>query len=263
MTAAFIEALLDARRPVIMELKRQDAAGHDLFGDRSAARLVADYQDVGAPCLSVVTGRWFGGTPDLLHEVVSATDLPVLQKDFITRRSQLHQARESGASAVLLTAALLPRATLGHLVELGLSLGLTPFVEVTTEEEISRVPRAEECVVAVNNKDIATRERGAGDLGRSSSLLPAVLGSGTRCPVSAGAIRGPDAAARLLSEGFAGVLVGTGLLRAASLPAWLDGLDARLDARPGPHHGPRLDAGRESAPPVRRPADPPTTDIWR
>ncbi|MER8099041.1 indole-3-glycerol-phosphate synthase [Kitasatospora sp. NPDC094016] len=267
MTAAFIEALLDARRPVIMELKRQDAAGHDLFGDRSAARLVTDYQGVGAPCLSVVTGRWFGGTPDLLHEVVAATDLPVLQKDFITRRSQLHQARESGASAVLLTAALLPRTALGHLVELGLSLGLTPFVEVTTEEEISRVPRAEKCVVAVNNKDIATRERGAGDLGRSSSLLPAVLRSGTRCPVSAGAIRRPDDAARLLDEGFAGVLIGTGLLRAASLPAWLDGLDAGLDTHLDPHldtrPDTRPDAEREPAPPVRRPADPPTTDIWR
>ncbi|MGW7583518.1 indole-3-glycerol-phosphate synthase [Kitasatospora sp. NPDC054768] len=256
MTAEFIEALLDARRPVIMELKRQDSAGNDLFGDRSAARLVSDYRDVGAPCLSVVTGRWFGGTPDLLREVVEATDLPVLQKDFITRRSQLHQARESGASAVLLTAALLPRATLGHLVDLGLRLGLTPFVEVTTEEEISRVPRAEDCVVAVNNKDIATRERGAGDLGRSSSLLPAVLNSGTRCPVSAGAIRCPDDAARLLGEGFAGVLVGTGLLRTVSLPGWLDGLDARLGTRP--------DAGPEPAPPVRRPADPPPiSDIRR
>ncbi|MFJ7910143.1 indole-3-glycerol-phosphate synthase [Kitasatospora sp. NPDC096204] len=263
MTAEFIEALLDARRPVIMELKRRDATGHDLFGDRSAARLVADYQDVGAPCLSVVTGRWFGGTPDLLREVVAATDLPVLQKDFITRRDQLHQARETGASAVLLTAALLPRATLGRLVDLGLRLGLTPFVEVTTEEEISRVPRAEECVVAVNNKDIATRERGAGDLGRSSSLLPAVLSSGTRCPVSAGAIQGPDDAARLLEEGFAGVLVGTGLLRAASLPRWLDGLDARLGTRLDPRPGTRLDTDREPAPPVRRPAEPPTTDIWR
>ncbi|MER7847082.1 indole-3-glycerol-phosphate synthase [Kitasatospora sp. NPDC096077] len=259
MTAAFIEALLDARRPVIMELKRQDSTGHDLFGGRSAARLVADYRDVDAPCLSVVTGRWFGGTPELLREVMEATDLPVLQKDFITRRSQLHQARENGVSAVLLTAALLPRATLGHLVELGLRLGLTPFVEVTTEEEISRVPRAEECVVAVNNKDIAHRERGAGDLGRSSSLLPAVLSSGTRCPVSAGAIRSPDDAARLIEEGFAGVLIGTGLLRTPSLPVWLDGLDARLATR----RSTRPDAGHEPAPPLRRPADPPSTDIRR
>ncbi|MFJ2781182.1 indole-3-glycerol-phosphate synthase [Kitasatospora sp. NPDC087315] len=254
MTAGFAEALLDARRPVIMELKRQDADGRDLFGGRSVARLVADYQDTGAPCLSVVTGRWFGGTRDLLREVVEATDLPVLQKDFLTRRSQLVQARESGASAVLLTAGLLPRSTLGHLIDVSLRLRLTPFVEVTTEEEIRRLPRAEECVVAVNNKDIATRERGAGDLGRSTSLLPAVLSSGTRCAVSAGAIQRPDDAARLLREGFAGVLIGTGLLRAASLPGWLDDFDARRGA------------GREPAPPAppaRRPADRATTDTWR
>ncbi|MFI1868746.1 indole-3-glycerol-phosphate synthase [Streptomyces jumonjinensis] len=230
MTAGFTEALLGARRPVIMELKRQDAAGRDLFGGRSVARIVAEYQDAGAPCLSVVTGRWFGGTQDLLREVAEATDLPLLQKDFITRRGQVDEARETGASAVLLTAALLPRTTLGNLVDHGLRLGLTPFVEVTTEEESRRVPRAGECVVAVNNKDIATRERGAGDLGRSLSLLPAVRSGGTRCPVSASGIRRPDEAARLIREGFAGVLIGTGLLRAGSLPEWLDDFDRWRDA---------------------------------
>ncbi|MFI5617173.1 indole-3-glycerol-phosphate synthase [Streptomyces sp. NPDC051567] len=225
MTATFTEALLSARRPVIMELKRQDSAGRDLFGGRPVARIVAAYQDAGAPCLSVVTGRWFGGTPDLLREVAEATDLPLLQKDFLTRRSQLDRARESGVSAVLLTAALLPRSTLGNLVDHGLRLGLTPFVEVATEEEGRRVPRAEECVVAVNNKDIATRERGAADIGRSTALLPALLSGGTRCPVSASGIRRPEDAARLVREGFAGVLVGTGLLRADSLPRWLDDFD--------------------------------------
>ena len=35
----------------------------------------------------------------------------------------------------------------------------------------------------------------------------------------------PDVAARLLNEGFAGLLVGTSLLRTSSLGAWLDTLD--------------------------------------
>lgn len=225
MTAGFTEALLTADRPVIMELKRQDATGRDLFGGRSVKEIVAGYEGVGAPCLSVVTGRWFGGTRALLHEVVGATRLPVLQKDFLTRRSQLQQAKEDGAAAVLLTAAVLPRTTLGNLVEYGVRLGLTPFVEVTTEAEALRVPRAEDCVIAVNNKDITTRERGTADVGRSSGLLPALRRTGTPCPVSASGIGRPDVAARLVREGFAGVLVGTGLLRAHSLSDWLDDFD--------------------------------------
>ncbi|MEU8890781.1 indole-3-glycerol-phosphate synthase [Streptomyces sp. NPDC048442] len=231
MTGGFIEALLGARRPVIMELKRQDATGRDLFGGRSVERIVAEYEDAGAPCLSVVTGHWFGGTRGLLHEVVRATQLPVLQKDFITRRSQLEQAGEDGVSAVLLTAALLPRSTLGNLVEHSVRLGLTPFVEVTTEAETLRVPRGEDCVIAVNNKDIATRERGTANLGRSSELLPALQRTGTSCPVSAGGIEHPDVAAQLVREGFAGVLIGTGLLRTNSLSDWLDDFDRAHPAR--------------------------------
>ena len=232
MTSAFIEALLSARRPVVMELKRQDAAGRDLFAGRSVEDLVAAYEDAGAPCLSVVTGHWFGGTRDLLREVARATELPVLQKDFLTRRSQLEQAREDGASAVLLTAALLPRSTLGNLVGHAVRLGLTPFVEVSTEAETLRVPHGESCVIAVNNKDIATRERGPADVGRSRDLLPALRRTGTPCPVSASGIDRPDVAARLVREGFAGVLIGTGLLRADSPTHWLDDFDRGCRERP-------------------------------
>ncbi|MCX5202711.1 indole-3-glycerol-phosphate synthase [Streptomyces sp. NBC_00237] len=239
MTAAFTEALLGARRPVIMELKRQDAAGRDLFGGRSVEDVVTAYEDAGAPCLSVVTGRWFGGTRALLHQVARSTELPLLQKDFITHRSQVEQSREDGASAVLLTAALLPKSTLGSLIEHAVQLGLTPFVEVTTEAETLRVPRARDCVIAVNNKDITTRERGPAHLGRSTDLLPSLRRTGTPCPVSASGIEHPDGAARLLREGFAGVLVGTGLLRAESLSRWIDDFDREHQDLPRPLERPQ------------------------
>jgi indole-3-glycerol phosphate synthase len=219
----FIDALLGARVPVIMELKPRAADGEDLFQGRSPGELVAGYEAAGAPCLSVVTGRWFGGTTELLREVTASTDLPVLQKDFLTNARQLRVARDLGASAVLLTASLLPRSALARLVDTALSLGLTPFIEVTSEAEIATLPSCEACVVAVNNKDIRDRERGTADIERSLRLLPAVRRTGTRCPVSASGIDRADIATRLLGAGFAGLLVGTGLLRAADLA---DGLSA-------------------------------------
>lgn len=97
-----------------------------------------------------------------------------------------------------------------------------PFVEITTEAELEAVPHAPECVIAVNNKDIRTRERDTGDLGRSIGLLPAVRATGTPCPVSASGIDGPTTAARLLDAGFGGLLVGTSLLRSGSPAQWLD-----------------------------------------
>ncbi|WP_438486750.1 indole-3-glycerol-phosphate synthase [Streptomyces sp. S186] len=220
MNSPFVTALLAAERPLIMEVKRRDAHGTDLLAGRTPAEVVAAYEAAGAPCLSVVTGRWFGGTDALLREVREHTVLPLLRKDFVTRRAQLTETRELGASAVLLTAGLLPARTLRTLVIGALRTGLTPFVEITSEEELARVPHPEECVIAVNNKDIGDRERGAGDLGRSLRLLPAVRAAGTPCPVSAGGIDGPEAAARLLAAGYRGLLVATALLRSPDLNAW-------------------------------------------
>ena len=232
MTLDFISSLLDAERPVIMEVKRQDAHGRDLLGRRTVADIVADYEAAGAPCISVVTGRWFGGTDDTLRQVAAATDRPLLQKDFITKHGQLRNARELGASAVLLTAALLPRSTLGKLVDAALALGLTPFVEVTSSAEAEAIPRAGQCVVAVNNKDIKLRERDVADVDRSVALLPALARTGTACPVSASGIDRAEVAARLLDEGFAGLLVGTGLLRApGGVSTWADELDSCRVAR--------------------------------
>ncbi|MCT2581981.1 hypothetical protein [Actinophytocola gossypii] len=224
----FIESLRAARRPLVMEIKRHDGDGADLLGGRSVAEVLAAYEAVDAPCVSVVTGRWFGGTEDMLREVAERTDRPVLQKDFITRRDQVARAADLGASAVLLTAGLLPRTSMPVLVEACLSAGLTPFVEVTGEAEIDAVPHADECVIAVNNKDIRTRERDAGDIGRSLRLLPALVRGGTRCPVSASGIGGPAVAARLLDAGYAGLLVGTSLLRTGNLDDYLSELDGRL-----------------------------------
>ncbi|MDH6705928.1 indole-3-glycerol phosphate synthase [Kitasatospora sp. MAA19] len=221
----FLDALLAARRPLVMEVKLRDPHGADLLGPRTVADLVTRYEQAGAPCLSVVTGRWFGGTPRLLREVADATDLPVLQKDFLTRPAQLEAAAALGASAVLLTAALLPAASLRRLVTAALALGLTPFVEITDERELDLLPDPADCVIAVNNKDIRTRERDRGDLTRSLRLLPALRAAGTRAPVSASAITDPSDAARLLDAGYAGLLIGTTLMRTGDLDGWLADLD--------------------------------------
>lgn len=233
MTPTFVEALLRAPTPVIAEVKLTEGTGADLLGARTVREVVAAYHDAGARCMSVVTGRWFGGSIRLLREVVALTDIPVLQKDFLTRESQLRQANELGASAVLLTAKLLPATVLGHLIEYALRIGLTPFVEVRDEREIDAVVHGPDCVIAVNNKDIRDRERDRGGMERSLRLLAAVAGSGTPAPVSASGIHRPEAAAHLIDAGYAGLLVGTALLRASSPRAWFAELDRHRKTVPG------------------------------
>ena len=182
MPSVFLDALLAPRVPIIMEVKRSDAEGVELMGERTIPEVVSAYVAAGAPCISVVTGRWFGGEERMLEEVAGLTDLPLLQKDFITREKQLVRAKELGASAVLLTARILPKSTFRKLIEKTLAQGLTPFVEVADHAELESVEHAEECVVAINNKDIREQERGSGDVDTSRSLLDALIATGTPAP---------------------------------------------------------------------------------
>jgi indole-3-glycerol phosphate synthase len=222
MPSAFIDALLASRLPIVMEVKRQDADGVQLMGDRTIPEIVAEYTAVGAPCISVVTGRWFGGEDQMLKEVAELTDKPILKKDFITREKQIVAAKEMGASAILLTARILPKSTFQSLIETTLRHELTPFVEVAEHDEIDSVIHAEDCIVAVNNKDIRTQERERGDIDVSRSLLDATIDTGTPCPVSASAITDPRVGAELIAAGFKGLLIGTGLLQADSIKGWVD-----------------------------------------
>ena len=211
----FIDALQHADVPVIMELKRRGAEGEDLFDGRSVGEIVTHYEALGAPCLSVVTGSWFGGDDELLREVAALTDRPLLKKDFVTNERQIAEAKRLGAAAVLLTAELLPGTLTARLAATCVRHGLTPFVEVASEEQLARLGDAHGCVVAVTNKDIRRRERGDAQIERSLSLLPAVLRSGAECAVSASGIAGPEIGARLLEAGYDALLVGTSLLKDA------------------------------------------------
>jgi len=221
MSNAFRNALLGADVPVIAEIKCRDGDGRELLGARSLSAIVSDYESAGAPCLSVVTGRWFGGNDELLRDVARLTDLPILKKDFIASERQIVEAKGLGASAVLLTACILSASALARLIRAALRHGMTPFVEASSEDELAAVVDARECVVAINNKDIRRRERDSAGLERSLALIGPLLQTGTRCPVSASAIASPTDVARLLAAGYEGALVGTALLQADSVQAWL------------------------------------------
>jgi indole-3-glycerol phosphate synthase len=236
----FTQSLVGARVPVIMEVKRHDGNGAPLMGDKTIADLVGEYVAAGAPCISVVTGKWFGGDESMLDEVASLTDLPILKKDFITRESQVRKAKERGAAAILLTAKIMPAASFPKMIEAILEHEMTPFVEVADSDEMARVVHAERCIVAINNKDIKTQERDAGDLDVSRELLAPAIATGTPCPVSASGISDPRIAAELIDMGFKGLLIGAGLMLSGGVQEWVDDFERhRAELRSGALAEPR------------------------
>jgi indole-3-glycerol phosphate synthase len=203
--------------PVIAEIKVYTPNNGDLMQNRTVESVAELYQLSGMACMSVVTGRWFKGSPELLQRARQASELPILRKDFIVTKSTLEYSKELGASAVLLTKQLLDNTRLNKLANYALVLGLTPFIEVSSSEEIDTMRVDQETILAVCNRDIKTHETDDGDITKSLALLASAKSTGAGLVVSASAIEDSRQAKLLLTSGYDGLLIGTAFLKAPDL----------------------------------------------
>jgi indole-3-glycerol phosphate synthase len=159
-----VESLLPAlRRPgvsVIAEIKRASPSKGDLAPRLDPASLAVAYAGAGADAISVLTEptRFLGSLDDLAGARTSLRGArlacPLLRKDFIVDDYQLLEARIWGADAALLIAAALDDASLAHLFERSLSLGLTPLIEVHDSGELMRVLPLHPPLIGINNRNL-------------------------------------------------------------------------------------------------------------
>lgn len=197
---------------VLAEIKARRHDGLDLLRGRDVGDIAASYARGGASAISVVTGKWFGGSIELLDAVANRDlGLPILRKDFIRNVKALRESKERGASAVLLTRQILDANRFADLVVAARELGVEPFVEVATAEELADVISGYDGLIAINNADIATREATGEGIDRSLEMR---VDDGDRIWVSASKVDDPADVVRLAAAGFDGVLVGTHLMLA-------------------------------------------------
>jgi indole-3-glycerol phosphate synthase len=205
----------EGRISLIAELKMASPSRGVLRKDFDVPVLARDYARGGAQALSVLTDEgFFRGSLANLQAARQATDLPVLRKDFIIDEWQVWEAREAGADAVLLIAALLPLGRLRELQDLVHELGMSALVEVHNEREMDAARAAECPLIGINNRDLDTF---AVDTGVTLRLLP-------RCPsgatvVSESGIRTRADVQRLKESGVHAVLVGESLITKPDLAA--------------------------------------------
>lgn len=194
---------------VIAEIKRRSPAKGDLAPALAPDVQAKAYQEGGAACLSVLTDReFFGGSAEDLLVARSATDLPVLRKDFTVGAADVCDTRLMGADAVLLIAAALSPNLLKELAALALHLGLDAIVEVHDEAELDVALAAGATLVGVNQRDLVSFEVDTKRAVRVAAAIPAgVVG------VAESGIAGPDDVRRLAGAGYHAVLVGEALVR--------------------------------------------------
>jgi indole-3-glycerol phosphate synthase len=193
---------------VIAEVKRCSPSKGALAAIADPAALAADYESGGAAVISVLTEqRRFGGSLDDLADVRGRVGVPVLRKDFVVTSYQLWEARAYGADLVLLIVAALGQEALVSLIERAESIGLTPLVEVHTEEELARALDAGAKVIGVNARDLTTLRV---DRGTFARLAPRIPRSAIR--IAESGVRGPHDLLAYASAGADAVLVGESLV---------------------------------------------------
>ena len=193
---------------VIAEVKRSSPSKGALAAIADPAALARDYQAGGAKVISVLTERRrFGGSLEDLAEVRANVDVCVLRKDFIVTSYQLWEARAYGADLALLIVAALEQDALVSLVERAESIGLTPLVEVHTEEEVARAVDAGAKVIGVNARNLNTLKVDRGTFARLSPLIPKDL-----IKIAESGVRGPHDLLAYASAGADAVLVGESLV---------------------------------------------------
>jgi indole-3-glycerol phosphate synthase len=205
----------DASLAVISEIKRRSPSAGDIKAGASSVDQAKRYQGAGADALSVLTDeKFFGGTLDDLRAVTAhfrnvPPEVPCLRKDFMVHPVQVLEAREAGASAILIIVRALNDEEIKVLFDAARIAGLDALFEIHNEHELERAVAHRAKIIGVNNRDLAVFTI---DLGLSERLIPQFPRDVIAVSES-GIVTAADAA-RARSSGAHAVLVGEALMRA-------------------------------------------------
>jgi indole-3-glycerol phosphate synthase len=207
----------DGKLGVIAEIKRRSPSAGAIREDISAPEQALRYQAAAASALSVLTDeKYFGGSLEDLRAVTEQfrskpPALPCLRKDFMVHPLQIAEAREAGASAILLIVRALTDDEIEILFAHAQAAGLDSLFEIHDERELERALGHGAKIIGVNNRDLAIFKT---DLALSERLIPKFPRAIIAVSES-GIFNGADAA-RVHHAGAHAVLVGEALMKAPS-----------------------------------------------
>lgn len=212
----------------ILEVKRSSPSKGNINMGLDPAKLGSLYAAAGTSAISVLTeGNYFHGSlSDLQAVAAAAPDASLLRKDFLLYPEEVDVAYDFGADAVLLIARILSDAELVSMANRARRFGMTPFVEVRTEDDLRKlklVQKDGETVAGVNARDLRNFQ--------IDPLIPAAFRKflGERAVFESG-VQVPQDAAFARRLGFEGVLIGEACAKSSETAK--DFVSAFLGAKP-------------------------------
>ncbi len=212
-TFDFAKALLESPQTfsIIAEVKHRSPSKGVIRADFHPVSHARDYAEHGAAALSILTDEhFFGGSLEYLREIRPQVALPLLRKDFLWDPYQIYAARDAGADAILLIAAMLEDSQMEDLQGLSRDLGMAALIEVHDRQECDRVLPLAPTLVGINNRNLQTFEV---DLKISERLLPMLSHVPVR--VAESGLESSKELENLRQMGAHAFLIGESFMRAA------------------------------------------------
>jgi indole-3-glycerol phosphate synthase len=197
---------------IIAEVKCASPSRGRLVKDFDPLSIARTYQQNGASAISVLTDeQYFCGHKDYLMQIKREVRIPVLRKDFIVDPIQVYETRSIGADAILLIVRVLGQR-LTEFVALAKQLGLSPLVEVHTEDELEAALASGAEIIGINNRNLDTFVT---DINTSRDLKAHIPTGKT--VVAESAIKDRSDIEYLMESGIHAFLIGEGLVTAPDI----------------------------------------------
>jgi indole-3-glycerol phosphate synthase len=169
---SFYEALVKPMPSVIGEFKRRSPSKGPINLTADAETVARGYLHAGISAISVLTDeQFFGGSNQDLVNVAGTVDIPLLRKDFVIDEYQVIEAKATGASAILLIAAMLTGREADKLAGLAEELGLDVLFEIHSAEDLGKM-NDKIRITGVNNRNLRSFEVSMANSEELLSQLP-------------------------------------------------------------------------------------------
>ena len=194
---------------IIAEFKRRSPSKKNINLDLSIYDVAESYEKNGACGMSILTDiKYFGGSLEDLIQARSNSNLPLLRKEFIIDKYQIHESKAFGADTILLIASILSKKQIIEFSSIAKNLDLEVLIEVHNELELDKSIVKNIDFIGVNNRDLKTFDVNIDISKKLSSKIP-----DNYLKVSESGIKSIKDIKILKSYGFKGFLIGENFMK--------------------------------------------------
>ncbi len=197
---------------IIAEFKRRSPSKNNINSSLSVYDVAKSYEKNNACGMSILTdNKYFGGSLEDLIQARSNSNLPLLRKEFIIDKYQIHESKAFGADIILLIASILSKKEIIEFSSIAKNLDLEVLIEVHNKEDLNKSLNKNVDFIGVNNRNLKTFDVSLDISKKLSSKIP-----DNYLKISESGIKSIKDIEKLKSYGFKGFLIGENFMKSKS-----------------------------------------------